>query len=577
MRLSALCLFALLGCQAHARPKLALVTVAEQSGYVKTGRYDETVQLCRDFSRVHEGVRCEVVGTTLEDRPIVALHVSRGGKKPTIYLQGGIHAGEIDGKDAGFWFLRDLLDGKVAKGALDKVDIVFVPVINPDGHERFGPNNRPNQRGPAEMGFRTNAARVNLNRDYVKADSLEIQAVLGIYRKYEPIVAVDMHVTDGAKFEHDIAVLVGTFASRADGLDELSKSMSDQLKARLTALGHLPLAFYPSFEKDDDPASGFSVNEAPLRFSQSYASARSKIGILVETHSWRPYKHRVETTYHVLQALFEQAAKDAPAWQRIEREAADADQRLPGSELPVEYENGKHVVEIPFRGYAYERKPSEISGGTWITYDETKPQIWNVPLLDEVVAKKSVRVPKEGYLIDGGFAAQLAPVLDHHGIRYTRIDDGRSVRVEAYRATKVAFQPPYEGRTRATFEGAWASESRTLDRGAIFISLHQPNVRLIVHLLDPDGPDSFAQWGFVQSAFERKEYMEAYVAEQAAREMLANDPSLRAKFDAAIAADPEMAKSAEKRLEFFYKLHPAWDERVNLLPIYRVDAPLKEN
>jgi hypothetical protein len=118
---------------------------------------------------------------------------------------------------------------------------------------------------------------------------------------------------------------------------------------------------------------------------------------------------------------------------------------------------------------------------------------------------------------------------------------------------------------------------RTLDRGAIFISLHQPNVRLIVHLLDPAGPDSFAQWGFVQSAFERKEYMEAYVAEQAAREILAKDPSLRAKFDAAIAADPEMAKSPEKRLEFFYKLHPAWDERVNLLPIYRVDAPLTEN
>jgi hypothetical protein len=576
MRLFVLTLLALVGCRGHVRPKLPLVTVGEQSGYTRTGRYDETVQLCRDFSRVYEGVRCEVAGTTLEDRPIVALHVSRGGKKPTIYLQGGIHAGEIDGKDAGFWFLRDLLDGKVAAGALDKIDVVFVPVINPDGHERFGPNNRPNQRGPEEMGFRTNASRVNLNRDYVKADSLEIQAVLGLYRKYEPIVAVDMHVTDGAKFEHDVAVLVGTFAARADGLDELSKTMSDQLDARLTALGHLPLPFYPSFDKDDDPASGFSVGEAPLRFSQSYASARSKIGILVETHSWRPYKHRVETTYHVLQALFEQAAKDAPAWARIEAEAAEADRRLLGGELPVDYDNGPHVVEFPFRGYAYEKKPSDISGGTWITYDETKPQIWNVPLHDEVVAKTSVRVPKVGYVIEGGFAAQLAPVLDHHGIEYKRIDDQPQVDVEVYRATKVTFAQPFEGRTRATFEGAWTSEKRTLDRGAFFVSLAQPNVRLIVHLFDPEGPDSFAQWGFLQAAFERKEYMEAYVAEEAAREMLAKDPSLRAKFEAALAADPEMAKSPERRLEFFYKRHPAWDERVNLLPIYRVDVPLTE-
>ncbi|HUS31246.1 MAG TPA: hypothetical protein VMZ53_22200, partial [Kofleriaceae bacterium] len=428
------------------------------------------------------------------------------------------------------------------------------------------------QRGPAEMGFRTNAARMNLNRDYVKADSLEIRAVLGVFRKYEPVVSVDMHVTDGAKFEHDVAVLVGTFAKRDDGLDELSRTLSDQLGARLTALGHLPLAFYPSFEKDDDPASGFSVSEAPLRFSQSYASARSRIGILLETHSWRPYKHRVETTYHVLQALFEQAAKDAATWAKVEADAVAADQKLLGGQLPVAYENSTHVTQLQFRGYAYEQRASEISGGMWTIYDETKPQIWNIPLLDEVVPKLSVRVPKEGYIIDGGFAAQLAPVLERHGIQYTKLAPAR-LDVEVYRATKVTFDPPYEGRTRAKLEGAWKAETRTLDRGAIFVSLHQPNVRLIVHLLDPDGPDSFAQWGFVQSAFEQKEYMEAYVAEEAAREMLAKDPSLKAAFDAAL-ADPDFAKSPEKRREFFYKRHPAWDERMNLLPIYRVDMPM---
>src|SRR5512146_1320002 len=174
----------LIGCHPAARPKLPLVTTGEASQFTKTGRYAEAVTMCHDFARVYEGVRCEEIGRTLEDRPIVALHISRGPNRPTIYLQAGIHAGEIDGKDAGFWFLRDLLDGKVAPGALDQVDVEFVPVMNPDGHERFSPNNRPNQRGPAEMGFRTNAVRQNLNRDYVKADTQEIQAVLGVYRKY---------------------------------------------------------------------------------------------------------------------------------------------------------------------------------------------------------------------------------------------------------------------------------------------------------------------------------------------------------------------------------------------------------
>ena len=100
--------------------------------------------------------------------------LARKPRLPVIYIQAGIHAGEIEGKDAGFWFLRDLLDGKVAPGALEVVDVVFVPVVNPDGHERFGRWNRPNQRGPEEMGWRTTSQNLNLNRDYSKADAPEM-------------------------------------------------------------------------------------------------------------------------------------------------------------------------------------------------------------------------------------------------------------------------------------------------------------------------------------------------------------------------------------------------------------------
>ncbi|HEY5928525.1 MAG TPA: M14 family zinc carboxypeptidase [Kofleriaceae bacterium] len=560
------------------RPKLPLVTTGEASQYVKTGRYAEAVQLCRDFARVYADVTCKTIGLTLEDRPIVALHVSRGSDRPTIYLQGGIHAGEIEGKDAGFWFLRDLLDGKVAPGALDAVDVMFVPVINPDGHERFGPNNRPNQRGPEEMGFRTNAARLNVNRDFVKADSQEMHAILGVVRRHDPIVFVDLHATDGAKFEHDIAVMVGPLAPRADPLEETAQALSAQLMTRLTALGHLPLPFYPSFDKDDDPTSGFSAGEAPLRFSTPYMSmGRSRIGILVETHSWRTYKERVHSTYHLLQALFERAITDAPVWAKAARDADTAELALRGGELPLVYTNGPRVTQLDFRGYAYEVKTSDLTGGTWITYDESKPQIWKVPLRDEVVPKLVTRVPKVGYIIDGGFAAQLAPLLDRHGIRYMRIAGTPRVDVEAFRATKVKFEQPFEGRTRVELTGAWAGEARTLDQGAIFVSLNQPLVRLIVHLMDPAGPDSFAQWGFVTTAFERKEYIEGYVIEDQARQMLDKDPSLRAQFDAAVAADPELAKSPERKRDWFYRRHPAWDDKYNLLPIYRSDRELTGN
>src|SRR5262245_65594294 len=116
----------LIACSAPPRSPPSLVTLGERSQYVRTGRYDETVRLCGDFARAYRGVRCVELGRTVEDRPIVALQIARRPGLPVIFLQAGIHAGEIDGKDAGFAFLRDLLDGKVAPGALDHVEITFV-------------------------------------------------------------------------------------------------------------------------------------------------------------------------------------------------------------------------------------------------------------------------------------------------------------------------------------------------------------------------------------------------------------------------------------------------------------------
>jgi hypothetical protein len=372
--------FVLLTACAAQAPRPVLVTTAETSQYATTGRYDEAVRLCRDFARAYRGVHCDEIGRTGEDRPIVAVHVRRGAGHPAIYIQAGIHAGEIEGKDAGFWFLRDLLDGKVVPGALDAVDVVFVPVLNPDGHEQWSPNNRPNQRGPAEMGFRTNDARLNLNRDFVKADTPEIRAVLHALARYRPALLVDLHTTDGAKFEHDISITVAPRAPRGDRLDATAAALAGYTTRRLTELGHLPVAFYPSFRTDDDPASGFEISEAPPRFSQNYAGARSRLGMLVETHSWRTYRERATSTYHALQAIVEDARLHGAAWTAAEAQADRADQALGGTDVTLGWDTGTHSSEIEFRGYAYTRTKSEISGADWIVYDEHTPQIWRVPL-----------------------------------------------------------------------------------------------------------------------------------------------------------------------------------------------------
>src|SRR5450830_619021 len=248
----------------HAAPDLS--TVAERSGFEATGRYDEVVKLCAAFQKAYpKAVRCFEFGRTPEGRPMLALAVSKTGaltaaqakKKnvPVTLIQGGIHAGEIDGKDAGFLALREALEGRAAKGALGKQVLLFVPVFNVDGHERFGKWNRPNQRGPVEMGWRTTAQNYNLNRDYVKADAPEMQAMLALVNAWDPLAYIDLHVTDGAKFQPDVSIQVEPVHGGDEELKRAGTALRDAVMADLKTQGSDPKPYYISFAKEDDPMS----------------------------------------------------------------------------------------------------------------------------------------------------------------------------------------------------------------------------------------------------------------------------------------------------------------------------------
>jgi hypothetical protein len=95
-------------------------------------------------------------------------------------------------------------------------------------------------------------------------------------------------------------------------------------------------------------------------------------------------------------------------------------------------------------------------------------------------------------------------------------------------------------------------------------------------LLEPQDPDSFVRWGFFNAAFERKEYMEAYVAEDVAEQMLKSDPAVRREFDKRLSEDAEFARNPAARLDFFYRRHSSWDDRYNLYPVYRTDEKMSD-
>jgi hypothetical protein len=558
-----------------------LTTVSEASGWTRTGRYAEAEALCRAFPKAFPGkARCDTLGTSPEGRPLVALVVSQDGvltadaarkkQRPVVFFQGGIHAGEIDGKDAGYWLLRDALQGKALPGVLKGVTAVFVPVFNLDGHERFGPNHRPNQVGPEEMGFRVTARYLNLNRDYVKADAPEMVLLLQYLNAWDPLVYVDLHVTDGAKFEPDVSVNLEPQKSGPAALQALGTKMVDELLTGLTAQGHQPLRFYPSFLTDDDPQSGFAYGVPPPRFSQAFWSVHHRFGVLVETHSWKPYAQRVKATRDVLEGLLRMTARDGAALLaavKAEDQKATAGQVR---QVVLGWESAPKRETLEFKGYVYERLPSDISGQPWVRYDDTKPQVWKVPYAPDVQPALTVTLPEGGYLVSAGHAAWVAPKLTAHGIAFQRLTRAvPAAKVESFRSRDFQFQArSNEGHQGLTAKGEWKADTQDLPPGTLYVPVAQKNVQLVAHLFEPSGPDSLLTWGFFNAHFEQKEYIEDYVVEPFARDLLAKDPAVKAAFQERL-KDPAFAKDARARLRFFAERHPAWDERLGLYPVYR--------
>lgn len=210
-------------------------------------------------------------------------------------------------------FIRNLLTKPEYHDILHNVNFLFIPVLNIQGYLRQSVNGRINQYGPNTSGRRGNANWLNLNRDFSKIDTLEIQAVVRIMSDYDVAFYIDMHSTDGMNYQPDV-----TWCDNGDaGLSNeifawMRTELQDDLTAFLKEYNHVPGPCY--FANDPlDPTAGYYpyFSDGPT-FSANYADHRQIPAYLLEIHSLKPNKQRVLGAYaflygvtHVVQAKVE--------------------------------------------------------------------------------------------------------------------------------------------------------------------------------------------------------------------------------------------------------------------------------
>src|SRR6185369_9348369 len=562
-------------------------TLAEQTDYHKTWSYADTIAYFQKLDKASDKIVYKSIGKSNQGRDIPLVIASEDGAftpeaarkkgKAVIFIQAGIHPGEIDGKDAGLALLRDAVITKTLPNLLKDVVILYVPIYSVDGHEHSNPYMRINQNGPDEMGFRGNANYLNLNRDYMKADAPETRAWLGLWNEWNPDFFIDCHVTDGADFQYNVTYEYAHFQEVSPLLKNwMDEHFDGKVVPKIESEGNV-LTHYVEFA-GREVTGGIATFIATPRFATGYTPLRNRIGLLIETHSLKPYRSRVRGTYDTLRYTIEGIAATKAslldANKKADEETVERGKTYdPNRQYPLTLAVTDKSTPLAFKGVEYKVEDSPISGGKMIAYG-TAPLNITIPRFDEGKVVTSVDPPL--YYIVPVEWADVINVLKIHGVKLDTLKKPLTIEVESYKLTQPKWATAsFEGRINVTCKPERIKETRTFPVGSIVVPMAQEAANVAIHLLEPNGPDSFVTWGFFNAVFEQKEYGEGYVIEKLAREMLAKDPNLQKEFDVRL-KDPNFAKNPRARLNFFYEHSPYFlNQKVGIYPVGRILQPFK--
>lgn len=508
------------GCEAGdefeiARGPADLLTRAERSDYLETSRHAEVIEFLETVVRMDDRMSLTTFGFTNEARAIPLVTVAqrladrspaaiRESGKLVLYLQGNIHGGEVEGKEALQILLREIASGQHDSWFNDMI-LLVAPVYNADGNDAVGLNNRPGQNGPAGgMGQRPNAQGLDLNRDHMKLNSPEARSVARLVGDYAPHVTMDLHTTNGTNHAYLVTyspplhpntdpAIISLLRDRL--LPDVTETIRDEHGMNFYYYGNAGGGGGGAAPGGQANLPRWSTFDSRPRFNNNYLGLRNRIAILSEAFAYASFEDRIAATLYFVQETVDWAEAHAG---EIRAAVEIAETRpLVGTQLsvrnrialthpePVDILMGAVETRYNAAGRPYNNRLDVLTptpmweyGSFESTEDETVPAAYIIPPVQ-----------------------QLQPVLDRlesHGVPMRTLDASRTMVVESFRidSTSVAAQP-FQGVNERTLWGAWVEGEQEIPARTIIISMDGPHARLTFYLLEPRADDGFTDWAIL--------------------------------------------------------------------------------
>jgi len=497
------------------------LTRPERTNFLETSTYQDVIAFVDSLKMGGSPFAFGSIGKTTEGRDIPYLIAShpvvttpaeaKALHRPIVYVQGNIHAGEIEGKDALLALVRDLLSSSRRPNVLDSIVLIAVPIYNADGNERFAPQsvNRADQNGPEMVGQRANAQGLDLNRDYIKAEAPETRASLAMFNAWDPDVFVDLHTTDGSYHGYNLTYAPSLNPAAQFGGVYARDSLLPVLRERMLTRRAARTFDYGDFISEDTLSKGWVTFDSRPRFGTNYYGLRGRIAILSEAFSHDPLQLRIATTYHFVAEILSVVAEHAPSVMALSARADEQQRswaRSPDSVqlVPVRSELIANPPSEEVRAEVLERTDSaSAEPGVRKGFRRTgKYATVRMPLFVRFTPTLE-RVPPVAYALPASDTA-IASMLRLHGLTVETLDADLSGIVESFLVDSVGTSPrAFQGHRETRLKGTWVRQRQTVPAGTIVVRPAQPRGVLAVYMLEPESDDGLVDWNFFDAEVAR--------------------------------------------------------------------------
>ena len=493
------------------------LTVPEKTGYTRTTSVrelhefisllkwnSENVHVFDIFTSPLRNVSSAVV---LANPRVTTPQQARDSGKPVIYLQGSIHPPESEGTEALLMVIREILMGD-RKDLLENQILIVAPIFNVDGTETVSTRDGL----PHMAGSRSNAGGFDLNRDGVKLETLEVNALYtNVFNPWDPVLIYDAHRMGSGNAAYANAYANSTVpAAHPAPRGYVWDTLFPEVRNRVRKNFGVEVFSHALFDKAWPPTTwshDAAIWSVEAKFVVSNYGLRNRMSILTETPGRVSFERQIFGQYAYIMSLLEftnargremtaicrKADEDTVARVKAEAESGRLRNWVEGR-----YESRGKIDLLAYRDIPVGLLAGTSVRGTLPGAMAGPPEVVRgVEDLTKPVGTRDAAVPR-GYLIPADMTDIVAK-LRTHNIRVEALEKPMTAEGEQFVVNRMS-KARRGGYDMTVLEGGFFGPAvREFPAGTFFLDMAQPMANAAFYYLEPESMDGFVGWGILDA------------------------------------------------------------------------------